>query len=160
MVGGRRRNPRAHQGADVKIGPAARNSFSRMLGSWFGIAGIPPDTRLAGSTPCLIVGVHRDQHLALDMAALIRDFGRWPFAGRSCVVRGRRSKASQGGNRGQEGAPVRSGATYGDLRIADGSRVSPQGPVARNLGGGNDDDERVRSRGCAALARARRSKED
>ena len=27
------------QGADVKIGPAARNSFSRMLGSWFGIAG-------------------------------------------------------------------------------------------------------------------------
>ena len=35
---------------------------------------IPPDTRLAGSTPCLIVGVHRDQHLALDMAALIRGF--------------------------------------------------------------------------------------
>jgi hypothetical protein len=32
--------------------------------------------------------------------------------------------------------------------------------VARNLGGGNDDDERVRSRGCAALARARRSGED
>ena len=30
-------------------------------------------------------------------------FGRRPLAGRSCVVRGRRSKASQGGNRGQEG---------------------------------------------------------
>jgi len=37
MVGGRRRNPRAHQGADVKIGPAASNSFSRMPGSWLGI---------------------------------------------------------------------------------------------------------------------------
>src|SRR5271157_6387726 len=35
---------------------------------------IPPDTRLAGSTPCLIVGVHRDQHFALDLAALIRGF--------------------------------------------------------------------------------------
>ena len=32
--------------------------------------------------------------------------------------------------------------------------------VTRNLGGGNDDDERVRSRGCAALARARRSGDD
>ena len=61
--------------------------------------------------------------------------------------------------RGCRGA-VWSGATYGDFRIADGSRVSPRGPVARNLGGGNDDDERVRSRGCAALARARRSGED
>jgi hypothetical protein len=39
MVGGRRRNPRARQGADVKIGPAARNSFSRMQGSWLGIVG-------------------------------------------------------------------------------------------------------------------------
>src|SRR5208282_3614975 len=35
---------------------------------------VPPDTRLAGSTPCLIVGVHRDQHFALDLAALIRGF--------------------------------------------------------------------------------------
>src|SRR5271165_705477 len=118
---------------------------------------IPPDTRLAGSTPCLIVGVHRDQHLALDMVALIRGFRTPARCGRSCVVRGRRSKASQGGNRGQEGAPVWSGATYGDFRISDGSRVSRREPVARNLGGGNDDDERVRSRGCAALARARRS---
>ena len=31
---------------------------------------------------------------------------------------------SQGGNRGQEGALFRSGAIYGDLRIADGSRGS------------------------------------
>jgi hypothetical protein len=67
-------NPRARQGADVKIGPAARNPFSRMSGSWLGIAGSPPDTRLAGSAHCLKVGVHRDQHLGLDLAALIRGF--------------------------------------------------------------------------------------
>ncbi len=76
---------------------------------------------------------------------MVKGFGRRPLGGRSCVVRGRRSKASQGGNRGQEGAPVWSGATYGDFRIADGSRVSPRGPVGRNLGG-NDDDERVLAR--------------
>src|SRR5271166_6948659 len=52
---------------------------------------------------------------------MVMGFGRRPLGGRSCVVRGRRSKASQGGNRGQEGAPVWSGATYGDFRIADGS---------------------------------------
>jgi len=74
MVGGRRRNPRARQGADVKIGPAARNSFFPDAGIVVWDRRIPPDTRLAGSTPCLIVGVHRDQHLALDMAALIRGF--------------------------------------------------------------------------------------
>ena len=73
MVGDRRRNPRARQGADVKIGPAERSSFSRMQGSWFGIAG---SRRIRGwqGAPCLIVGVHLDQHLALDMAALIRGF--------------------------------------------------------------------------------------
>src|SRR5208337_1818265 len=47
---------------------------------------IPPDTRLAGSSPCLIVGVHRDQHFALDLAALIRGF-RTP-APCGTVVRG------------------------------------------------------------------------
>ena len=106
------------------------------------------------------VDVDRSFRIGMWTSQLVKGFGRRPLAGRSCVVRGRRSKASQGGNRGQEGAPVWSGATYGDFRIADGSRVSPRGPVARNLGGGNDDDERVWSRGCAALARARRSGED
>src|SRR5271166_1064387 len=48
-----------------------------------------------------------------------------------------------------------SGASYGDLRIADGSGVSARGPVARNLGGGNDDDDRVRSRGRRPPAPAR-----
>src|SRR5271165_4312117 len=92
--------------------------------------------------------------------ALVNCFGRRPLGGRSCAVWGRRSKASQGGNRGQEGARLGSGASYGDLRIADRSGVSARGPVARNLGGGNDDDDRVRSRGCGALALALRSGKD
>src|SRR5271170_3627053 len=37
------------------------------------------------------------------MSVLVKGFGRRPFAGRSGEVRGRRSKASQGGNRGEEG---------------------------------------------------------
>src|SRR5271165_1836852 len=94
------------------------------------------------------------------MRASVKGFGRRPLGGRSCAVWGRRSKASQGGNRGQEGARLGSGASYGDLRIADRSGVSARGPVARNLGGGNDDDDRVRSRGCGALALALRSGKD
>src|SRR5271166_2517693 len=98
--------------------------------------------------------------LLTPVTASVKGFGRRPLAGQWCVVRGRRSKASQGGNRGQEGAPVWSGATYGDFRIADGSGVWPRGPVARNLGGGNDDDDRVRSRGCGRLVQAWHSAED
>ena len=37
------------------------------------------------------------------MSRKVKGFGRRPLAGWSCVVRGRRPKASQGGNRGQEG---------------------------------------------------------
>jgi hypothetical protein len=51
------------------------------------------------------------------------------------------------------------GATYGGLRIACGSGVSARWRVARSLAGGTDDGERVRSRGYAGLAQARRSKE-
>src|SRR5271157_314836 len=47
---------------------------------------IPPDTRLAGSTPCLIVGVHRDQHFALDLAALIRGVSGASCSGRSLII--------------------------------------------------------------------------
>jgi hypothetical protein len=49
-------------------------------------------------------------------------FGRRPLAGGLCGRRGRRSKASQGGNRGEEGRCW--GATYGDLRVAEGSRAT------------------------------------
>ena len=152
--------PEGHQGTDVKIGPAARNSFSRMLGSWLGITRSHRIRGWQGVRPVRQIGVHRDQKGWLTFQPSYEGFGRRPLAGRSCVVRGRRSKASQGGNRGQEGAPVWSAVTYGDFRIADGWPVSLRVPVARNLGGGTDDDERVRSRGCAALARARRSGED
>jgi len=72
---------------------------------------------------------------------------------------GRRSKASQGGNRGQEGRCLELGATYGDLRIARGSGVWARWRVARSLGGGTDDGERIRLLGCACLAQAWRSKE-
>ena len=48
------------------------------------------------------------------------------------------------------------GASYGDLRIAEGSGVSRREPVARMVRGGNDDGEFVRSRGCPGLAGARR----
>ena len=75
---------------------------------------IPPDTRLAGSTPCLIVGVHRDQHLALDMGPSYEGFGRRPLARtRRDVRRGRRSKAPQGGNRVLEGRWRRVHALWG-----------------------------------------------
>ena len=41
---------------------------------------IPPDTRLAGSTPCLLTGARRDQLLAVDLRALIRGFRAPAFA--------------------------------------------------------------------------------
>ena len=76
-------------------------------------------------------------------------FGRRPLAGRSCGVRGRRSKASQGGNRGEEGGCL-AGATYGDLRIAEERGRVARGPVARGVRRREaTDGERVRSRGCA-----------
>ena len=86
-------------------------------------------------------------------------FGRRPLAGGWCGHRGRRSKASQGGNRGQEGALFWLGAAYGDLRIACGSGVWTRWRVARSRAGGTDEGEGVRSREYAGLAQARRSKE-
>ena len=55
---------------------------------------------------------------------------------------------------------VWSGATYGDFRMADSSRMPPRGLVACSLASGIGDGGEVRSRGCAGLARARRSEED
>jgi hypothetical protein len=50
------------------------------------------------------------------------------------------------------------GATYGGLRIACGSGVSARWRMVRSLAGGTDDGERIRSRGYAGLAQARRAK--
>jgi hypothetical protein len=104
MVGGRRRNPRARQGADVKIGPAARNSFSRMLGSWFGIAGSRRIRGWQGAHPVDSRSSPETNTLRLTWRPSYEGFGRRPLAGRWCAMWGRRSKASQGGNRGQERA--------------------------------------------------------
>jgi hypothetical protein len=93
------------------------------------------------------------------MAASVKVSDAGPLQEGSCGRRGRRSKASQGGNRGQEGALFWLGATYGDLRIACGLGVWARWRVAGSLAGGTGDGERVRSRGCAGLAQARRSKE-
>ena len=73
-VGGRRRNPRAHQGAELKIGPAAKNSSSRMPGSWLGITRSDRIRGWRGVHPVSQIGVHRDQQLAVDFRALIRGF--------------------------------------------------------------------------------------
>jgi len=62
---------------------------------------IPPDTRLAGRTPCFETRARRDQHLALDSRALIRGFRALALCdgGR----RGRRPKASQEETAGRVG---------------------------------------------------------
>jgi len=52
------------------------------------------------------------------------------------------------------------GAIYGDLRMADARVCRVGGWAARSVAGGRKDSERVRLRGCAGLARARRSEED
>src|SRR5271166_2624889 len=56
--------------------------------------------------------------------------------------RGRRSKASQGGNRGEEGLCR---ATYGDLRVADGAPAQALRRQADDRVDRKDDDELVRS---------------
>jgi len=93
---------------------------------------IPPDTRLAGSTPCLIVGVHRDHHFALDLAALIRGFPTPALCGDGGAGRGRGWKASQGGNRGEDGGWL-GGRGYGDLRMAGGLGEWRRGAEACSL---------------------------
>jgi hypothetical protein len=151
MVGGRRRNPRARQGADVKIGPAARNSFSRMPGSWFGIAGSRRIRGWQGVRPVCQIGVHRDQHLVLDLAALIRGF-RAPALCDGGTGRGSRPKASQGGNRGELEGPFGERG-YGDLRIADGCRAGRGRPVTLIVLVGSGDGGRFRWRRCAGARR-------
>ena len=93
-VGGRRRNPRTHEGAVVKNGPAARNSFSRMLGSWLGIRKSHRIRGWQGVHPVSQIGVHRDQKLVVDFPALIRGFRMPALCRRLGPDGGRRSKAS------------------------------------------------------------------
>ena len=121
---------------------------------------IPPDTRLAGSTPCLIVGVHRDQHFALDLAALIRGFRTpAPCGTVGAGSRGRRSKASQGGNRGEVGGRFGGRALWG---FEDRGRLAMRGvrrPVTRSRSCGRDGGVgRFGWRRCAGARRWPRSR--
>jgi hypothetical protein len=58
----------------MKIGPAARNSFSRMLGSWLGITG---SHRIRGWIEFAVgqIGVHRDQKGWLTFQPSYEGFG-------------------------------------------------------------------------------------
>ena len=127
MVGGRRRNPWARQGADVKIGPAARNSSSRVLGSWSGIIRSHRIRGWQGVRPVCQIGVHRDQQLVVDLRALIRGF-RTPALCRTVAgVLGPAFESLPRRKPRVGGDAVRSGAAYGDFRIGDGLRFSPRG---------------------------------
>ena len=121
--------------------------------------GIPPDTRLAGSTPCLIVGVHRDHHLALDLAALIRGF-RTPALrdGRAASGAGVRKppKEETAGRLGAGSA----GATYGDFGIADEARLRLRRLAAGRVRGGSGCDELFRVGFCTRRRQARRLERD
>ena len=100
---------------------------------------VPPDTRLAGSSSCLITGVHRDRYsahdLALDMRALIRGF-RTPAPLRGVVrafgagVR----KPSKEETAGRKGAGL-AGSTYGDLKVWAGALGAVRGPGDESLPG-------------------------
>ena len=91
------------------------------------------------------------------MSSKVKGFGRRPLR-RWAGPRGRRPKASQGGNRGEVGG--RFGArAYGDLRIADGWRARRRRPAALGVFGGSADSGRFRWRRCAGARRSPRSKE-
>ena len=121
---------------------------------------IPPDTRLVGSSPCPRPGVHRDQDLGLDSLALIRGFRTpAPCKDGGAGSGGRRSKARQGGNRGQDGGRLASGS-YGDLRIADGWRARCRQLAALSVLSGSGDGGCFRWRRCAGARRSHRSEGD
>ena len=85
--------------------------------------------------------------------ASVKGFGRRPLR-RLGVRRGRRSKASQGGNRGEVGGPFGERA-YGDLRIADGWRARRRQSATLGVFSGSADGWRfsmATMRGSEALA--------
>src|SRR5271166_1655334 len=121
---------------------------------------IPPDTRLAGSIPCLIVGVHRDHHFALDLAALIRgvsDAGPLRAGGAGCGAGVRKPPKEETAWRFGAGW---AGAAYGDFGVSDEALVRLRRPASRIVLGGNEDDERFRGRACQRRARAWRLEQD
>ena len=89
-------------------------------------------------------------------SALLKGFGCRPFAGALGLGAGPGSESLvRRKPRGGRGA-VWLGASYGDLKVADGSRVRLRGSAAAILIDGNVGDERVRSRAYEGPALARR----
>ena len=83
---------------------------------------------------------------------ILKGFGRRPFAGALGLGAGPASESLvRRKPRGGRGA-VWLGASYGDLKVADGSRVRLRGPEAAILIDGHVGDERVRSRAYEGLA--------
>jgi hypothetical protein len=83
-----------------------------MLGSW---SGIIRSHRIRGWQEVRLSiksEFAETNNLVVDFRALIRGFRTPARCGRSCGIGGRRSKASQGGNRGEDGARLAS-ATMG-----------------------------------------------
>jgi Transposase IS116/IS110/IS902 family len=72
-VGGRRRNPRAHQGTDLKIGPAAKNSSP---GCWDHGSGSQDPTGYEVGRECTLSGKSEftETNKVIDFRALIRGF--------------------------------------------------------------------------------------
>jgi hypothetical protein len=92
-------------------------------------------------------------------AGEVKGFGRRPLSGRSSALGAGVRKPPKQETAGRKGAGW-SGASYGDLRIAGGSRVWRGRAAERSLAVGTDDGERVGSGKCAGLAQAWRSDED
>ena len=91
-------------------------------------------------------------------SVLVKGFGRRPLR-RWGMRRGRRLKASQGGNREEVGGAFGERA-YGDLRIADGWRARRRRSAALGVFSGSGGGGRFRWRRCAGARRWPRSQED
>jgi hypothetical protein len=78
---------------------------------------IPPDTRLAGSVPCLLrPELAETKHLALDLRALIRGFWTTAASSLSSCSASRRPKSARARSRGQPGRRL-GVERYGDFRV-------------------------------------------
>jgi hypothetical protein len=130
----------------------------------------PPPPRYKAASYCfgLFFGFHPHSWLLMAYdsrdvlrarwSASVKGFGR-RLLRRLGVRRGRRSKASQGGNRGEVGGPFGERA-YGDLRIADGWRARRLRSATLGIFSGSADGWGFRWRRCAGGRRWPRSQED
>jgi hypothetical protein len=113
---------------------------------------IRPDTRLAGSVTLSDKWEFTETNKVVDFRALIRGFRMSALCRRAGTGAGPASESLvRRKARGGRGA-VWLGASYGDLKVADGSRVGLRGREALTLIDGNVGEERVRSRAYEGLA--------